>query len=187
MLSSFTLAFNHVVTTFINFSPFAFHSYSPLIKWMFISSYPNALGHLVCFTPLFTPSRVSSFHCSFHHFIVHFKICQCTWPFYCILHSYLTLLGFHHFITYILGSLTFKRMLDLWVYTYKPWGFIHSSFNWFISSYDFVVQYLCILYIFQDLGFDLRREYYFRTFNSRMTYVSISNLGKGTRFRIPWM
>ena len=99
------------------------HFFVHIIILFFISSYANALGHLVCFTLLLNPSRVSSFHCSFHYFFVHFIIssfilimCQCTWPF-SVLPSYLTLLVLHHFITYILGSLIFKCMLDLWVYT----------------------------------------------------------------------
>ena len=81
LLSSFTLASYHVVTTLIIISTFALHNYSPLFTWMFISSYANALGHLVFFTLLLNLSRVSSFHCSFHHFIVHLIICQITWPF----------------------------------------------------------------------------------------------------------
>ena len=89
------------------------------------------------------------------------------------------------FHTYILGSLIFRRMLDLWVYTYKPWGFVHISFKLFISSYDYVVQDLCILYVCQDLDFDLSRQHYSWIFNSHMTYVSIRNLGKGTRFSNP--
>ena len=64
-------------------------------------------------------------------------------------------------------------MLDLWVYTYKPCGFIHSSFKWFISSYDYVVQHLCFLYVCQDLNFNLSRQHYSWRFNSRTTYISI--------------
>ena len=64
-------------TTFINISAFDLHNYLPHVKWMFISSYANALGHSVCFTLLLNPSRVSSFQCSFHHFLVHFIISLC--------------------------------------------------------------------------------------------------------------
>ena len=54
---------------------------------------------------------------------------------------------------YILGPLIFERMLDLCVYTYKPWGFIYNSLS---DSYfpkimcykTYVSQDLCILYIY---------------------------------------
>ena len=76
--------------------------------WMFISSYANALGHLVCFTLSLNPSRVSSFHCSFQHFIFHFTCANALGHLVCF-----TLLlnpsrvtyfhySFHHLITYIL-------------------------------------------------------------------------------------
>ena len=52
-------------------NPSSFSSFDYII---IISSYANALGHLVCFTLLLNLSRVSLFHCSFHHFFVHFII-----------------------------------------------------------------------------------------------------------------
>ena len=39
---------------------------------------------------------------------------------------------------YILGPLIFERMLDLWVYTYKPWDFIYSSLS---DSYFSKIMY----------------------------------------------
>ena len=81
LLSSFTLASYHVVTTFIMISTFALNSYSPLFTLMFISSYAYSVGHFVYFTLLLNPFRVSSFHCSFYNLSVHFIICQWTWPF----------------------------------------------------------------------------------------------------------
>ena len=164
-VSSFHCSFHH----FIVF----------IIISLFISSYVNALGHLVCFTLLNNPCRVSLFHCSFYYIPMTLAI-------KCILHSYLIFIGFYYFIAYILGSLIFKRMLDLWVYTYKPWSIIHHSFKWFVSSYDYVVQHLCILYVWQDLHFDLSRHHYSWIVNGRMTYESIRNFVMGTRLQIPW-
>ena len=46
--------------------------------------------------------------------------------FFIVTHLLLRECSFLHFITYILGSLIFERMLDLCVYTYKSWGFIYS-------------------------------------------------------------
>ena len=48
-----------------------------------------------------------------------------------------------------------------------------------------MVQDLCVLYVYQDLDFDLSRQHYSWIFNSRMTYESILILGKWTRFQIP--
>ena len=131
----------------------------------------------MCFTLLLNPSRVLSFHCSFHHFFIYFIISLFISS-YANAHGHLVCLTLllnrfrlHHFITYILGSLTFKRMLDLWVYNYKPWSFIHSLSKWFIFIQDYVVQDLCILYVCQDLDVDLSRQHYSWIFNSRMTYV----------------
>ena len=111
-LVCFTLLLNPCRFSLVHYS---FHYFFVhFIISLFISSYANALGHLVCFTP-FLPLL------GFHHFVVHFIISL-------IISSFIV-----HFITYILGSLIFKHMLHLWVYTYKPWGFINSLFKWFLS------------------------------------------------------
>ena len=88
---------SHPYLTFVGFHHFTVY----FLISLFISSYANALGHLVYLTLIFNPSSI------------------------------------HNFITYILGSLTFECMLDLWVYTYKPWGFIHSSLS---DSYISVIM-----------------------------------------------
>ena len=146
MLSSFTLVCYHVVTTFISFSIFSLYNYSPFFTWKFISSYANALGHLVCSTLIFYPYRVSSFR------YIHLR-------FTC-----------------------FTRMLDLWVYTYKPWGFIHNLFMWFMILW--YKTYNCCMYA-KIIDFDLCRQYHLNIY-SRMNYVSMPKLGKGTRFWIHW-
>ncbi len=65
LLSSFTLASYHIVTSFINFNTFVFHNYSPLdVNFYFIMTMHLAIQ--------------------------------------CVSQTYLTLLGLHHFITYIL-------------------------------------------------------------------------------------
>ena len=71
LLLSFTLASYHVVTTFINISTFSLHRYSPFFYVNVYFTYDNVLVHLMCFTYLTL--------LGFHHFIVHFIICQCTW------------------------------------------------------------------------------------------------------------
>ena len=116
---------------------------------------------------------------------VNFIICQCTWTFLCVSHSYLTLIWLHHFITYILGSLTFKRMLEFWGHIYKPWDFIHNLSKWFMFTQDYVVQDLMNLV-------DMPR-YWFRSLQVAFikylfTYDLCVNmeLGKGTQFNVPW-
>ena len=49
--------------------------------------------------------------------------------FFIVTHLLLRECSFLHFITYILGSLIFECMLNLCVYTYKPWGFIYNSLS----------------------------------------------------------
>ena len=133
MLSFFKLASYHVVTTFININTFTLHNYSSLFMWMFISSYANALGHL-------SVSHSYLTLLGFHRFIVHFIISL-------LISSYANALGHVVYLTLVLNRSRvssfyyihlrfscFNYMLDLWVYTYKPWGFIHCFLKWFISS-----------------------------------------------------
>ena len=96
----------------------------------------------------------------------------------CVSHSYLTLLGFHYFNTYILGSLISKCMLDLWVYTYTSWGFIHSSVSdYYFPKIMYYKTYVSCIYA-KILIFDLSRWHYSWIFYSRMTYASINKFGK---------
>ena len=99
--------------------------------------------------------------------------------FFIVTHLLLRECSFLHFITYILGSLIFERMLDLCVYTYKPWGFIYSSLSdsYFPKIMHYKTYVSCIYA--KVLIFDLRRWYYSWIFHSRMTYVSIRRFGHG--------
>ena len=111
----YTIVGEYVFVTFTQahlrfLSSFTLASYHVVTTFINISTF--ALHN---YSPLFR-------ECSSHHMPMHSAI-------KCISHSYLTLLWFLHLVTYILGSLTFKRMLDLWVYTHNPRGFIHSSFK----------------------------------------------------------
>ena len=61
--------------------------------------------------------------CCHHIPYYHFIICQWTWSL-SVSYTHINPSKVHHFITHILGSLTFERILDLLVYKHKPWGFI---------------------------------------------------------------
>ena len=95
---SYTLIGEYVVVTF---------TYAHL---RFISSFILSSNHIVTsFINLayFVFILLTPLHeCSFHHMPMHLAIQY-------VSHFYLTILGLHHFITYVLISLTFKRMLDL--------------------------------------------------------------------------
>ena len=119
--------------------------------------------------------------CSFHHMPMHLAI-------QCVSHSYFTFLGLHQFITFILGSLTFKRMLDFWLHTYKPWGFIRSLSKWFLFTQDYPRLCGTRLRHLEDLP-----RYWFLSLEAALikylfTYDLCVNteLSKGTRFSILW-
>ena len=97
--------------------------------------------------------------------------------FFIVTHLLLRGCSFLHFITYILGSLIFARMLKLCVYTYKPWGFIYSSLSdsYFPKNMHYKTYVSCIYVMI--LIFDLSRWHYSWIFYSRMTYVSIRRFG----------
>ena len=101
--------------------------------------------------------------------------------FFIVTHLLLCEWSFLHFVTFILGSLIFERMLDLWVYTYKPWGFIYSSLSdSYFPKIMYYKTYVSCIYT-KILIFDLSRWHYSWIFYSRMTYVSIRRFGHGTQ------
>ena len=97
--------------------------------------------------------------------------------FFIVTHLLLCECPFLHFITYILGSLIFERMLNLCVYTYKPWGFTYNSLSdSYFPKIMYYKTYVSCIYT-KILIFDQSRLHYSWIFYSRMTYVSIRRFG----------
>ena len=74
--------------------------------------------------------------------------------FFIVTHLLLRECSFLHFITYILSSLIFERMLNLCVYTYKLWGFIYSSLSdSYFPKIMYYKTYVSCIYIPRSLFF----------------------------------
>ena len=108
--------------------------------------------------------------------------------FFIATHLILRECSFLHFITYILGSLIFERMLNLCVYTYKPWGFIYSSLSdSYFPKIMYYKTYVSCIYA-KILIFHLSRWQYF--LNILLTYDLCINTEVWTRepkFWIIWI
>ena len=73
----------------------------------------------------------------------------------------------------------FERMLNLCVYTYKPWGFVYSSLSdSYFPKIMYYKTYVSCIYT-KILIFDQSRLHYSWIFYSRMTCVSIRRFGHG--------